>query len=99
MEVSRSRPYKEADLKRNSLINSFLRVYVWLSPFSVHLKLSQHYLLIGYTPKQNFKVFKKGQQQQKETLRLPTQAKEISNSGVEKKGEKKRKAPSCRKGL
>ena len=77
----------------------WIQACVWLSPFAVHLKLSQHYLLIGYTPKQNFKVFKKGQQQQKETLRLPTQAKEISNSGVEKKGEKKRKAPSCRKGL
>ena len=25
----------------------------WLSPFSVHLKLSQHCLLIGYTPIQN----------------------------------------------
>ena len=27
-------------------------VYVWLSPFTVHLKLSQHCLLIGYTPVQ-----------------------------------------------
>ena len=26
---------------------------VWLGPFSVHLKLSQHCLLIGYTPIQN----------------------------------------------
>ena len=25
----------------------------WLSPFSIHLKLSQHCLLIGYTPIQN----------------------------------------------
>ena len=30
-----------------------IRVYVWLSPFAVHLKLSQHCLLIGYTPIQN----------------------------------------------
>ena len=25
-------------------------VCVWLNPFTVHLKLSQHCLLIGYTP-------------------------------------------------
>ena len=25
-----------------------MHVYVWLSPFAVHLKLSQHCLLIGY---------------------------------------------------
>ena len=30
-----------------------IRVYVWLNPFAVHLKLSQH--LIGYTPIQNKK--------------------------------------------
>ena len=28
-------------------------VYVWLSPFAVHLKPSQHCLLIGYTPVQS----------------------------------------------
>ena len=28
----------------------WIHVYVWLSPFAVHLKLSQHCLLIGYTP-------------------------------------------------
>ena len=28
----------------------------WLSPFSVHLKLSQHCLLIGYTPIENKKL-------------------------------------------
>ena len=28
----------------------WIHVYVWLSPFTVHLKLSQHCLLIGYTP-------------------------------------------------
>ena len=26
------------------------QVYVWLSPFAVHLKLSQHFLLIGSIP-------------------------------------------------
>ena len=33
--------------------------YVWLSPFAVHLKLSQHCLLSNYTPTQNKKFFKK----------------------------------------
>ena len=28
-------------------------VNVWLSPFAVHLKALQHYLLIGYIPVQN----------------------------------------------
>ena len=32
----------------------WVHVYVWLSPFAVHLKLSQH-LLIGYTSIQNKK--------------------------------------------
>ena len=31
----------------------WIPVCVWLSPFAVHLKLSQPYLLIGYTPIQN----------------------------------------------
>ena len=31
-------------------------VYVWLSPFAVHLKLLQHCLLINYTPIQNKKL-------------------------------------------
>ena len=33
------------------------RIYecVWLSPFTVHLKLLQYYLLISYTPIQNTK--------------------------------------------
>ena len=35
----------------------WIHVCVWLSPFAVHLKLSQLCLLIGYTPIQN-KVFK-----------------------------------------
>ena len=30
-----------------------IRVYGWLSPFAVHLKLSQHCLLISYIPIQN----------------------------------------------
>ena len=29
-----------------------IHVYVWPSPFAVHLKLSQHCLLINYTPVQ-----------------------------------------------
>ena len=33
-----------------------IHVYVWLSHFAVHLKPSQHWLLIGYTPIQNKKV-------------------------------------------
>ena len=28
----------------------WILAYVWLSPFTVHQKLSQHCLLIGYTP-------------------------------------------------
>ena len=31
-------------------------IYMLLSPFTVHLKLSQHCLLIGYTSKQNKKL-------------------------------------------
>ena len=34
-----------------------IHVYVWPSPFTVHWKLSQHCLLIGYTPLQNQKFF------------------------------------------
>ena len=33
----------------------WIHVYVWLSPFTIHLKLSQHCLLIGFTPIQNKK--------------------------------------------
>ena len=33
-----------------------MRVYVWLSPLTVHLKLSQQSLLIGCTPVQNKKL-------------------------------------------
>ena len=37
----------------------WIHIYVWLSTFAVHLKLSQHYLLINYTPIQNLKKEKK----------------------------------------
>ena len=35
-----------------------IHVYVWLSPFTVHVRLSQHCMLIGYIPIQNKKFFK-----------------------------------------
>ena len=35
----------------------WVHVYVWMSPFFVHVKWSQHCLLIGYTPIQNKKFF------------------------------------------
>ena len=35
----------------------WIHVYVRLSPFAVHLKLST--LLVSYTPIQNFKIFRK----------------------------------------
>ena len=34
----------------------WIHVYVWLGPFSIHLKPSQHCLLIGYTATQNKKL-------------------------------------------
>ena len=36
----------------------WIHVYIWLGPFAVHLKLSQHCLLIGYTPIQKKKFVK-----------------------------------------
>ena len=42
----------------------WIHVYVWLRPFAVHLKLSQHCLLINYTPVQNFKKEKKKKNKQ-----------------------------------
>ena len=36
----------------------WIHVYVWLNPFTVHLKLSQTCLLIGYILTQNKKIFK-----------------------------------------
>ena len=44
----------------------WIHVYVWLSPFAIHLKLSQHCLLISYTPIQNKKVFLKKIRKEKE---------------------------------
>ena len=35
-----------------------LGVYIWLSPFTGHLKLSQHCWLIGYTPIQKKNLLK-----------------------------------------
>ena len=37
----------------------WIHVYVWLSPFTVHLKLPLYQLLIGYTPIQNKKLDQK----------------------------------------
>ena len=37
----------------NSIDLNKKETVIWLSPFSVHLKLSQHCLLISYTPIQN----------------------------------------------
>ena len=34
----------------------WIHEYIWLSPFAVHLKLSQNILLISYTPIQNKKL-------------------------------------------
>ena len=34
-------------------------VYIWLGSFAVHLKLSQHCMLVGYTPVQNKELKKK----------------------------------------
>ena len=38
--------------------DEWIHVYVQLSPFAVHLKLSQHCLLISYTPMKNKKFLK-----------------------------------------
>ena len=43
-------------------------VYVRLSPFAVHLKPSQGYLLIGHIPKQNKKSKKRKRKRERETL-------------------------------
>ena len=34
----------------------WIDIYVWLNPFTLHLKVSQHCLLTGYTPTQNKKL-------------------------------------------
>ena len=43
-------------LDRRGFGGEWTHVYVWLSPFALHLKLSQHSRLIGYTPIQNKKL-------------------------------------------
>ena len=43
---------------RGEFQGEWIHVNVWLSPFALHLKLSQHGLLIGYTPIQNKKLKK-----------------------------------------
>ena len=51
----------------------WIHVYVWLSPFTVHLKPSQHCSLTGYTPIQNKKLKKKkkrSQSQKRQILHL-----------------------------
>ena len=48
----------------------WIHVYVWLSPFPVHLQVSQHWLLIRYTPTQN-KVLKKKIASPQTFLELP----------------------------
>ena len=37
----------------------WVHVYIWLGSFAVHLKLSQHCMLVGYTRVQNKKLKKK----------------------------------------
>ena len=44
---------------RGVLGEEWTHIYVWLNPFIVHLKQSQHCLLIGYTPIQNKKFLLK----------------------------------------
>ena len=40
-------------LRKHESVILFLHVYAWLSPFGVHLKLSQHCMLTVYIPIQN----------------------------------------------
>ena len=44
---------KKKTMKGGEFGREWLCVYVWLNPFTVHLKLSQKCLLIGYNPIQN----------------------------------------------
>ena len=48
-----------AALMGKELGGEWVHIYVWLSPFAMHLNLSQHCLLISYTPMQNKKLKKK----------------------------------------
>ena len=40
-------------------VGEWLHIYPWLGPSTLYLKLSQHFLLICYTPIQNKKFLKK----------------------------------------
>ena len=44
---------------RGKFGGKWIHTYAWLDLFTVHLNLSQHCLLINYTPIQNKKFFKK----------------------------------------
>ena len=46
-------------LDGKELGGEWVHIYVWLSPFAMHLNLSQHCVLISYTPMQNKKLKKK----------------------------------------
>ena len=45
-------------LGRRGVWGRWIHVHVWLSPFAIHLKLSQHCQPIGFTPIQNKKSLK-----------------------------------------
>ena len=55
-----------ASLDGGGFEREMIHVYIWLSPFTVCLKLSQHCLLISYTPIQNKKDFFKKKKKKKE---------------------------------
>ena len=44
---------------RGEFGREWTHTHEWLSPSTVHLKLSQHCLLLGYTPTQNKSFLKK----------------------------------------
>ena len=48
----------------------WIDIYVWLNPFTLHLKVSQHCLLTGYTPTQNKKLKIKSKSKTKHYSRL-----------------------------
>lgn len=57
-------------LDGGSLGEQRIHLYIWLSPFAVHLKVSEHWWLIGYAPIQNLKLFfKKKNKAEKEDNR------------------------------
>ena len=56
-----------ANWKGGEFGREWIHVYMWLSPFAFHLKLSQHCLLIGYTPTQ--KILKKGREEKEVSFR------------------------------